>query len=68
MTVELWNDRTGNLIDDFASEAAALAAVHEVIKRDGRTAVRFWALDRYDGGPMLRGKALIDRALAAVPA
>ncbi len=68
MVVELWDDKAANLIDEFANEADALAVVREIVLRDGKEAVSSWALDRYEGKPMFRGQALIDRALGRVPA
>lgn len=68
MAVEIWNDDTANLIDAFDDEVDALRAVRAVILRDGEDAVRAWALDRYDGRPMVRGAELIKLALGPLAA
>lgn len=65
MAVELWDEQSANLIDDFASEAEALRELRAIIERDGEAAIRTWALDRYDGKPMIRGKELVTLALNA---
>lgn len=64
MAVELWNDKTANLIDDFENEQAALLAIREVIGRDGFDAIEAWALDRLDGKRMIAGKDLVELALS----
>ncbi len=46
MAVELWDDSTGNLIDDFEDEKEALILIRDVVARDGKTAIKTWALDR----------------------
>jgi len=68
VAIELWDERTANLIDDFASEAEALQELRAIILRDGEQAIRAWALDRYDGKPMIRGSELVALALRAIPA
>ena len=66
---ELWDNETLNLIDDFADEGTALAAVRQVIEENGTDAVASWALDRADHAvPPLQGKTLIERALATATA
>lgn len=69
MGYELWDNKTLNLIDALADEAQALAAVREVIVREGPDAVASWALDRVgDSDAPLQGRALVERALARLPA
>lgn len=59
MAIELWDDQTGNLIDDFEDEAEALAVIRHVIVDYGREAIAGWALDRLDSNePMIRGEEL----------
>jgi hypothetical protein len=67
MAVELWNDKTGNAIDDLDSEGQALTFVRETISLRDKRAVATWALDVSDDAPMIRGKELVRRALA-IPA
>ena len=67
MAVELWNDKTGNAIDDFDTEGEALAFVRETISLRGERAIATWALDVSDDAPMIRGSELVRRALA-IPA
>jgi hypothetical protein len=67
MAIELWNDKTGNAIDDFDTEDEALAFVRETISLRGKRAVATWALDVSGDAPMIRGKELVRRALA-IPA
>jgi hypothetical protein len=68
MAVELWNEETGNLIDSFDTETEALREIRTVIARDGEHAIGAWALDRYDGRAMVRGKELIALARSAIRA
>ncbi|HLZ68823.1 MAG TPA: hypothetical protein VKV26_02830 [Dehalococcoidia bacterium] len=49
MGYERWDNKTLNLTDAFDDEAEALAAVRDVILRDGPSAIANWALDRVDG-------------------
>lgn len=66
---ELWDNMSLNLIDEFAGEAEALAAVRDVVRRYGPDAVETWGLDPTDRrAPRVSGKALIARALGAVAA
>ena len=68
MRYELWDNKHLNLIDDFADEEAALAAIRAVVQAHGRDAVANWALDRGDRSVQpLTGAALIARALKTVP-
>lgn len=64
MTVELWNEKTRNAIDDFDTESEALVFVREAIALRGEKAVATWALDIDDGAHMIRGQELVRRALA----
>lgn len=64
MAVELWNDKTGNAIDDFDNEDEALAFVLDNITLRDEQAVSAWALDVSDDAPLIRGEDLVHRALA----
>jgi len=68
MAVELWDERSANLIDAFASETEALTELRVIILSEGEPAIRSWALDRYDGKPMIRGRELVELALRVVAA
>lgn len=63
MVVELWDDTYGNAIDEFDSEDEAYAFVRQTIEQLGKQAVANWALDRMDDRPLIRGTALVRRAL-----
>jgi len=68
MRYELWDNKHLNLIDDFADEEAALAAIRAVVQAHGRDAVANWALDCSDRSVQpLAGAALVARALKTVP-
>ncbi len=45
---ELWDDDTGNLLDAYDTEQAALKEVRSTIQIDGRDAVATWTLLRDD--------------------
>lgn len=45
---ELWDYDTGNLLDAYNTEQAALKEVRSTIQIDGRSAVATWALLRDD--------------------
>jgi hypothetical protein len=67
VAVELWDDQTRNLIDDFEDEAEALALIRRVIVERGRDAVAAWALDRLDSNEsMIRGEELVRLAMATL--
>jgi hypothetical protein len=68
MAVELWDDETRNLVDDFEDEVEALTLVRRVVVEHGREAIATWALDRLDPNqPMIRGEEMFRLAMA-VPA
>jgi hypothetical protein len=65
MAVELWDDSTGNLIDDFEDEKEALILIRDVVARDGKTAIKTWALDRLvSSKEWVRGEDLYQLAVA----
>jgi hypothetical protein len=67
---ELWDIGSANLIDSFATEEAALAAVRSTIDCHGRRTVRLWALTMKDleqngqTATLARGASLAARASA----
>ncbi len=64
MAVELWDDKDGNLIDDFNDEAEALACIRETVAEHGTDAVATWALDRFTAQRrMVRGAELLELAI-----
>jgi hypothetical protein len=68
---EVWDLQTGNMVEAFDTEAAALAAVRDAIERHGRAYVESWALAHASTRSMRslgEGASLIDRAVRAVPA
>jgi hypothetical protein len=68
MAFELWEIRSGNLIDTFPSEAAALEEVRATIVEFGREAVATYALAHETGRRtrlIAEGEELADRAVAA---
>jgi len=68
MAVELWDDETRNLIDDFDDEAEALRLIRQVVENHGREAISAWALDRLNPGyPMIRGEELFQLAWRCPP-
>jgi hypothetical protein len=54
-TFELWNAESGNLLGTFPTEAQALAAVHEAVRRNGESYGTALALGRESS----RGKSKI---------
>jgi hypothetical protein len=67
---ELWDLHTGNMVDAFDTEAAALAAVRDAVVRHGRAYVQPWALAHATARRMRSlgdGASLIERALQAAP-
>jgi len=65
MAVELWDDSTGNLIAAFEDEKEALVLIRDVIARDGRLAIKTWALDRLvPSQEWVRGEDLYQLAVA----
>lgn len=68
---ELWDLSTGNMVDAFDTEDAALAAVRDALDRHGRAYLESWALAHATTRTMRsldEGDALIERALRAAPA
>lgn len=69
---ELWDNDTRSAIDEYVTEAEALAEVRDVLATHGRNAVISWALLKDDGvHPVQRvavGAELIAFALRAAPA
>jgi hypothetical protein len=65
---ELWDGETGNLVGAYASEQDALAAVSDAVHRYGPAAATTLALavedERGEGGLMVSGASLIERAEA----
>lgn len=65
MAVELRDDESRNLIDDFDDEGEALRLIRQVVAEHGREAISTWALDRLDPrDPMIRGEELFQLAMA----
>jgi hypothetical protein len=73
-TYELWHAASGNFLEDFESEAEALAAVREYLEANGPEMVEDLALGivpstgltaRAETPPFLRGAALLARIQAA---
>jgi hypothetical protein len=69
MRYELWELSTGNLVGAYETEAGALRAVAEAIRRYGSGAASTLALDDAgpdgDGRPIAEGEELARRALDA---
>ena len=67
----LWETRSGNIINDYATEEEALAVVRETIEQYGLPAVATFSLVRetaQDTTLIVEGQDLADRALAlAIP-
>jgi hypothetical protein len=68
---ELWDTKSGNLLDDFDTEAEALEAVRGLIALNGPMCTEFMALTRaHRDGRMMTlalGAELAARAQAAAP-
>jgi hypothetical protein len=67
---EVWDLQTGNMVDAFDTEAAALAAVRNAIERHGPAYVESWGLAHATTRSMRslgEGASLIERALRAAP-
>lgn len=68
-TYELWDTESANLLADFPTEEAALLAVRDALRRYGPDALQGWELaraaDNADTVSLLRGEALLARAVAA---
>lgn len=73
---ELWDTETGNMVGDYATEAAALMIVRDAMRRHGTAIAATLALGaEYDdeGGadddlpPVLHGPELISRARGERP-
>ena len=71
-TYQLWDNASGNLIEDYASEREALDYVVEEIAAYGADAVHLWALLRDSGaGPVMmvaQGEELIRYATERIRA
>lgn len=71
MAYELWDLTSRNVTGFFDGEAAALAAVREVVVRHGRPYAEAFALVREDrrgrSTTVARGGDLVDRVIAAAP-
>ncbi len=67
MRFAIWHLETGNMIGDFATEAAALAAVREEIQANGSPDLLVLQRDVAGGDPefIASGRALATRALRA---
>jgi hypothetical protein len=65
VSVELWDDKYGNAIEEFENEDDALAFVRKMIEQRGEKAIADWALDPMDDRPMVRGRELLRRAKLA---
>jgi hypothetical protein len=67
---ELWDVGTGNIINTYPTEQAALALVRRALDRHGRHYLANWALGRAadDDEPdsVIEGDALVDRAIASL--
>lgn len=64
---ELWDAESGNLTEEFATEAEALAAVRDAAAQHGRAYAEAYGLIFEDAGGRSRiiaqGAALVDRSL-----
>ena len=63
----LWETRSGNIINDYATEEEALAVVRETIEQYGLPAVATFSLVRETAQAttlIVEGQDLADRALA----
>ncbi|MHB8647706.1 MAG: hypothetical protein ACYDAR_18145 [Thermomicrobiales bacterium] len=71
-TYQLWDNASGNLIEDYDTEREALDYVIEEIETYGPDAVHMWALLRDPGtGPVMmiaQGKGLIRHATESINA
>lgn len=69
MRFAIWHLETGNMIGDFSTEAAALAAVREEIRANGSPNALVLQRDGAGGDPefIASGPALASRALRAEP-
>lgn len=66
---EVWDNKTGNVIDEFEDEASALAFVRATVALRGVAAVLNWSLDGPDrSAPPIFGQALLARAQARASA
>lgn len=65
MAYELWDQRAANLLADFETEAAALAAVRALTDQHGPDVVHAWSLalahedDEGETHPVAAGAALL---------
>jgi hypothetical protein len=63
---ELWDVESGNIINTYPTEQAALAVVREAHMRHGRQYVQNWALgqsaDDDDSNNVIEGDSLIEQA------
>lgn len=67
MAFEIWETETRNIVDDFATEEAALAAVKDAIVRHGASYIASWFLafedERGESREIAAVDALVERAL-----
>lgn len=72
MTFELLHYDTANVLDDYASQDEALAAVRSIAERGGEAAIRTLSLAAIDAGGELHeiatGPALLTLAHRRIPA
>jgi hypothetical protein len=71
MAYELWETKSGNLIDTFATEEEALEEVRATIAEFGRETIATYSLAHETHRSTRRiaeGQALAERALANAPA
>jgi len=68
MIYQLWDVETGNLVEDFLSEAEALNAARELIALSGESYAEILALasaDEAGGGVLIaEGPSLLERAVS----
>jgi hypothetical protein len=66
-TFELWNSESGNLVGSFATEAMALAAIREAIRRNGEGYGELLVLgsedSRGNSKVIASGRQLVDRVV-----
>ncbi len=63
---ELWDVESGNIVNTYPNEQAALAVVREAVIRHGPTYVENWALGRDDNDDpdtVIEGDLLVARAM-----
>jgi len=66
---ELWDLRSGNRLEDFASEESALTFVRTALREHSRATVMHWSLSAEPNvGAPIEGEALITLATRAATA